>query len=76
MTSIAIALMLVKKHKPIKTNKMKNYVITHKSLFLFQTSQETEHGATFTNHIVIAQKFTKEEAERIANFEGYGVREV
>ena len=55
---------------------MKNYVITHKSLFLFQTSQENEHGATFTNRITIAQKFTKEEAERIANFEGYGVREV
>jgi len=55
---------------------MKNYVITHKSLFLFQTSQENEHGATFTNHITIAQKFTKDEAERIAKFEGYGVREV
>lgn len=55
---------------------MKNYVITHKSLFLFQTSQENEQGATFTNNIMIAERFDFEEAVRIASINGYGVREV
>jgi len=38
---------------------MKNYIITHNGLFLFQL--ETKHGATFTNSSSIAKKFTKEE---------------
>ena len=53
---------------------MKNYVITHRKLFLFQLA--TKNGNTFTNLPHIAMKFTKDEAEEIANFEGYGVREV
>jgi len=51
---------------------MKNYIITHNGLFLFQL--ETKHGATFTNSSSIAKKFTKEEAQKIAELKGYGVR--
>ena len=49
---------------------MKNYILTHQGLFIFQI--ETNHGPSFTNISTIAEKFTREEAERIAEAKGYG----